>query len=157
VRERLLRLARDQRIRFLAVGATNTIVGYALFAVFNQFVFASVALGYLLSLIVSYALAIVLAFFLYRRFVFLVRGNLLVDFLRFVSVYLVSIGINFLALPLLVEVVHVPPLLAQAAILIVTTLVSFFGHRYFSFRRRGATDPHPNPEGTADTGRRVDT
>lgn len=129
------RLTRDQRVRFLAVGATNTVVGYLVFSGFTLWVFADVYLGYLLSLALSYAVGITLAFVLYRRFVFLVHGHLLRDFARFVSVYLVAIGINAPALPLLVEVAHVPPLLAQLIILVATTLLSFFGHKKFSFRR----------------------
>ena len=132
------RLARDQRVRFLAVGATNTVVGYLVFSAFTLWVFADVHLGYLPSLALSYVIGITLAFVLYRRFVFPVHGHLLRDFARFVSVYLVAIGINAAALPLLVEVAQVPPLLAQLMILVVTTLLSFFGHKKFSFRRSGS-------------------
>ncbi|SEM94687.1 GtrA family protein [Cryobacterium sp. TMT1-3] len=128
---------RDQRVRFLAVGATNTAVGYLVFSFFTLWVFADVYLGYLISLALSYVVGITLAFVLYRRFVFVVHGHVLRDFARFVSVYLVAIGINAAALPLLVEIVRVPPLLAQLIILLVTTLLSFFGHKKFSFRRGG--------------------
>lgn len=129
------RLLADQRVRFLMVGATNTIIGYGLFAVLTVWVLWNVPFGYLASLVISYACSISLAFFLYRRFVFVVTGRVAGDFIRFVSVYAVSIGINAAALPLLVEVIGVPALLAQAAILVVTTLVSFFGHKFFTFRR----------------------
>ncbi|MDJ0377146.1 GtrA family protein [Cryobacterium sp. PH31-L1] len=133
----MLRLLGDQRVRFLAVGATNTAVGYLVFSLFTVWVFADVYLGYLISLALSYVVGITLAFVLYRRFVFVVHGQVLRDFARFVSVYLVAIGINAAALPLLVEVLLVPPLLAQLIILLITTLLSFFGHKKFSFRRSG--------------------
>ncbi|WP_051973541.1 GtrA family protein [Cryobacterium sp. MLB-32] len=142
MRTRLGRLVRDQRIRFLAVGATNTFVGYLVFSAFTLWVFADVPLGYLLSLAVSYVVGISLAFVLYRRFVFPVHGHVVRDFARFVSVYVVAIGINAAALPLLVEGARVPPLVAQLLILVVTTLLSFFGHKKFSFRR---TDPEQSP------------
>ncbi|WP_105035102.1 GtrA family protein [Cryobacterium aureum] len=129
------RILRDQRVRFLAVGATNTAVNYLVFSFFTVWVFADVYLGYLNSLALSYVVGITLAFVLYRRFVFVVHGHVPRDFARFVSVYLVAIGINAAALPLLVEVLLVPPLLAQLVILLVTTLLSFFGHKKFSFRR----------------------
>lgn len=135
IRTVLGRLARDERVRFLAVGAVNTVTGYGLFVLFESVAFSSVRYGYLISLALSYAIAIVIAFILYRRFVFRVSGNVLVDFMRFVGVYAVSIGINFVALPLLVELVGITPMAAQAAVLVTTTLVSFFGHKYFSFRR----------------------
>ena len=127
----------DQRVRFLAVGATNTLVGYLVFSAFTLWVFADVYLGYLLSLALSYVVGISLAFVLYRRFVFVVHGHVWRDFARFVSVYLVAIAINTAALPLLVGIMLVPPLLAQLIILVVTTLLSFFGHKKFSFRRSG--------------------
>ncbi|WP_104196531.1 GtrA family protein [Cryobacterium sp. M15] len=132
---RLAKLARDQRLRFLAVGGTNTVVGYALFAVFDLFVYAAVPFGYLLSLVSAYAIAIVLAFVLYRRFVFQVTGRVWSDFVKFVSVYLVVIGVNLVTLPLLIEVSGLNSLVAQAIVLIATTFMSFFGHRDFSFRR----------------------
>lgn len=131
----ILRLILDQRVRFLIVGATNTLVGYVVFAALTHWIFDEVFLGYLISLALSYAVAITLAFVLYRHFVFGVTGHVLRDFIRFVGVYLVAIGINAIALPLLVEGLRFSPLLAQAIILIVTTIVSFFGHREFSFRR----------------------
>lgn len=129
-------LVRDERVRFLAVGGTNTVVGYALFSAFTLWVFAGVPFGYLLSLILSYAISITLAFVLYRRFVFPVKGRIVSDFIKFVGVYLVAIGINAVLLPLLVEVVGLHPLLAQAISLVLTTLLSYFGHKYVSFRRR---------------------
>lgn len=139
----LQRLSADQRVRFLAVGATNTVVGYGLYAALTIWVFATAPFGYLASLIISYACAVTLAFVLYRRFVFVVTGRVAGDFVRFLSVYAVSIGINILALPLLVEVLTVPALVAQAVILVVTTIVSYVGHKLFSFRRDGSAAVQP--------------
>ena len=137
MRRFLDRLMRDQRIRFLLVGGTNTVVGYVVYSALTLWVFHDVPFGYLISLAISYAVAIVLAFVLYRRFVFKVTGNVVQDFLRFVTVYLLAIGVNTVLLPLFVEVLHVHPLLAQLIVLVITTLMSFFGHRTFSFRRPG--------------------
>nr|WP_109209922.1 GtrA family protein [Microbacterium ureisolvens] len=135
VRTAFRRVVHDEKVRFLAVGGTNTVVGFLLFAAFESWIFRDVPYGYLISLVLSYAIAIVLAFFLYRRFVFRVSGNVVTDFVRFVSVYALSIGINFLALPALVEIGGVPPIIAQAVVLVCTTVVSFVGHKFFSFRR----------------------
>ncbi|TFD39233.1 GtrA family protein [Cryobacterium sp. TMT1-19] len=128
-------LANDQRIRFLVIGGVNTVVGYGLFAALDLYVFAGIPFGYLLSLALSYTIAITLAFILYRRFVFHVTGQIWTDLTRFVSVYLVSIGVNAVALPILIELFGLNSLIAQAIVLVCTTLISFFGHRKFSFRR----------------------
>lgn len=131
----------DQRVRFLLVGGTNTAVGYLVYSALTLWVFPGLRFGYLISLAISYAVAIVLAFVLYRRFVFKVTGNVVQDFLRFVTVYLLAIGVNAVLLPFFVEVLHVHPLLAQLIVLVITTLMSFVGHRTFSFRRPGEDEP----------------
>lgn len=132
---RVRRLLADQRVRFLIVGATNTVIGYAVFAVFDLTVFADVPHGHLLSLLPAYAISIVIAFFLYRRFVFQVSGRAGRDFLAFVGVNLFSIGLNLVLLAILVGVFAIPSLVAQALALMVTVLVSYFGHREVSFGR----------------------
>lgn len=129
------KVARDQRVRFVGVGVVNTLIGYALYATLTLSVFRHVSTGYLYSLISSYAIVICVAFLLYRRFVFIVRGNLVRDFVRFVSVYALSIALNTVLLPIAVELVLLHPLVAQLAVLAITTTVSYVGHRRFSFRR----------------------
>ena len=54
------------------------------------------------------------------------------------SVYLTALAINVVALPVLVEL-GMDRIPAQAIIMAATTLLSYFGHRHFSFRR-GAAD-----------------
>lgn len=129
----LLRIVRDQRVAFLVVGVANTVIGFGWFALAELTI--GRWLGYLVSLGVAHILSVLGAFILYRRFVFRVRGHVLRDLARFELVYLVAISVNFVALPLLVELGSLQPLVAQALIVFVTTLISFFGHRNFSFRR----------------------
>ena len=136
----IARLLADERVRFLIVGGFNTFFGYALFVTF-EFTLGRVVGGWvgdLVSLYCSYAIATVVAFVLHRHYTYRVTGtgNVFIDYLRFVSVYAVSLAINTVALPLLVEFAHVPTLLAQGMIVVVTTLVSYFGHKLFSFRRK---------------------
>ena len=128
-------LMADERVRFIIIGGVNTVVGYAIFAVLQ--ITVGHVIGYLGSLYASYVLGVTLAFVLHRRFTFRTQGtgNTLIDFLRFASVYIVSLAINTLVLPLLVELGGLEPLVAQAITVVVTTLVSYFGHKYFSFRR----------------------
>jgi putative flippase GtrA len=136
----LIRLVRDQRVAFLVVGAINTVVGFAIFVACSQSVghlvdhrFGKVA-GTVATIVISHVLAVLFAFVMHRRFVFRVRGHLLRDLLRFWSVYLTAGGINIVALLVLVEL-GLPRIPAQAIIVASTTLLSYFGHRHFSFRR----------------------
>jgi len=141
----LLRLLRDQRVAFLIVGVINTIVGFGFFVLADLTLGSWIdrefgeVVGSLVVLAVAHLLGVLFAFVLHRRFVFRVRGHVLRDLARFESVYLVALGINAVALPLLVTL-GVPRIIAQAAITLATTVLSYVGHRYFSFRRP-AEDP----------------
>lgn len=130
----LLRLIKDRRVAFLVVGVINTVVGFAWFAIFDLTV--GRIWGYMVTLLFAHVASVLCAFFLYRRFVFRVRGHVWLDLARFESIYLVSLGINAVLLPLLVELVGLVPIVAQALIVFVTTLVSYIGHSRFSFRRK---------------------
>jgi putative flippase GtrA len=129
----LTRLVRNQRVAYLLVGGINTLVGLGIFVVVHELFGDRV--GYMGSLVISYAFAIVIAFTMHRRFVFKVTGHLLRDFARFASVHISSLAINAVLLPLLVEAVGLPPIVAQTAATGLTVVISFFAHKYFSFQR----------------------
>lgn len=120
----------------MLVGGVNTVVAYVLFVAIEWMTGGS----YLLSLAVAYLLATLLAFVLHRRFTFGVSGrdSLLVDFVRFESVYVVMFAVNSALLFLSVTLAGWPSWIAQAAIVVVTTLLSYVGHKFFSFRRAPA-------------------
>jgi putative flippase GtrA len=136
----ILRLVRDQRIAFLLVGGINTVVGFLLFVGFDLTLgraldaTAGTVAGSLATLGASHVLGVIFAFVMHRRFVFRVTGHVWRDLARFESVYLVALGINAVALPLLVHL-GANRIVAQAGITIATAVLSYVGHRYFSFRR----------------------
>jgi putative flippase GtrA len=133
-----LKVVRDQRVAFLIVGGVNTAVGFVCFAGFL------VLLGqklYLVALVCAYIVATLIAFVLYRFVVFRVRGHVLADLWRFVTVYISALAVNFALLFVMVDIVHMRPvLLAQAVITLVTALISWRGHKNFSFRRTGSPE-----------------
>jgi putative flippase GtrA len=133
----LLTAVRDQRVAFLAVGAVNTAVGFGWFVLFDRLLGRSHS--YLLTLACAHVTSVLCAFWLYRHVVFRVRGHVLRDLARFETVYLSALAVNFVLLPLLVEIAHMAVLVSQAMIVLITSLMSWLGHKNFSFRR---TDPH---------------
>ena len=138
----LLRVVRDQRVAFLVVGATNTAVGYLFFAAFLVTVgqWWGQPWGYLAALVCAYVVAVLFAFVLYRFVVFRVRGHVLADLWRFATVYVSSLAVNLLLLPVLVEIAHLRVLLAQALVVFVTSVMSWVGHKHYSFRRRAPSE-----------------
>jgi putative flippase GtrA len=122
-----------QRTASLFVGFLNTVIGFALFTGLELTI--GEAVGYLVVLLLSHVTSVLCAFVLYRRLVFNVRGDVLGGLVRFELVYLTSILVNLALLPILVEIVNLPVLLAQGLIVFVGAAISFFGHRHVSFRR----------------------
>lgn len=126
-------LVGNQQIRYLFVGAINTLLGLLTYFViqYNYGVY----IGYLGSLLIAHFLVSIFAFFLYRKFVFHKTGNVVFDFLKFQAVYSVSLGINLIVLPTVILTTGVNPYLGQVFSIIIITVVSYFGHKYFSFRK----------------------
>jgi len=129
----IFRLVRDQRIAFLIVGTINTLIGTGWFVVFQLTIGART--HYMVSLACAHVAAVLCAFVLYRRFVFRVRGHVWLDLGRFELVNLTSLGINAVLLPLTVEGLGISAIPAQLLVTGVTMVISYVGHRWFSFRR----------------------
>jgi putative flippase GtrA len=132
---------RERGIRYLLVGVWNTIFGYGVFALLQLTLGDSI--NYVILLAIAQVIGTLNAFVGYRLLVFRVHGNLLRDLARFSTVYVGAFVVNLALLPLLVEVVGLPVLIAQALVVGGTVVASFFVHRGFSFRR---------PEVPADIG-----
>lgn len=100
------------------------------------------ALGwhYMVAILVAQVVAISAAFPAYRTWVFESRGKVLGDFVRFLSVWASGAIAGVVATPLLVELLHLHPLLAQVIGMVVVSVCSYLGHRFFSFRHRKAAD-----------------
>lgn len=150
----LLRRVPDQRLAFLLVGGFNTAFGFTVFVGFDR-LYAALAPGWgevlhnTVTLGCSHIVSVIVAFALYRTLVFRVSGQVWRDLMRFESVYLVSLGANWILLNLLTVVLRMPTVLAQAFVVGVIALVSFFGHKHFSFRRPQAGRP-PGPDDGED-------
>lgn len=144
----LLRLVRDQRVAFLIVGGFNTANG------FLAFVAVHLVLGngfwrYMSTLLISHVWSVLCAFALHRRFVFKVRGHLWLDLARFELVNLAALGLNAVLLPLFVEGVGLPVILAQLVAGGLSVVGTYFGHAMFSFRR--SPDPDPTTREAVDS------
>lgn len=122
-------LIKDERIRFLIVGCINTAVGYSLFVVF-----IFIGLHYLLAYILATIVGVFVSYILNKSFTFRKHKKSYAEAIRFVSVYAMSFLIGNVALYIMVDVLYFVPYLAGALNLIFTTIISWFGHKYFSFR-----------------------
>jgi putative flippase GtrA len=119
MRAKVLRAAANAEfVKFLMVGVANTVLGYVLFALLTPF------MHYEFAYSISYAIGVVFAYFANSLFVF--REALTWrKFMAFPLVYVVQWLIGALLLPLLIEVLHFNPLLAQPAVILITLPITY--------------------------------
>jgi putative flippase GtrA len=93
----------------------------------------------MLDMIISNIISITNAYICYKFFVFKTRGNYIKEYLRFYLVYGIAFALNILLLPLFVRYLKIHPLVAQAIVTLFTIIISYWGHRHFSFRLSSET------------------
>ncbi|HTU51358.1 MAG TPA: GtrA family protein [Acidobacteriaceae bacterium] len=130
-----------QFARYLMVGVWNTVFGYSLYALFTALLMPRVRFGYIYASVASNLIAITVAYFCYKIFIFKTQGNYLVEWLRCILVYGSALLPGLVLLPLLVEGLHYgfhlersAPYVAGALLTGLTVIYSFLGHKNFSFR-----------------------
>ena len=137
-----LALLRSRPARYLLAGGWNTLAGYGIFVIFYYLLSGQV--HYFIILTIITVINITISFLSYKLFVFRTRGNYLREYLRFYVVYAIPITLGFLLFPVFVKGMKINPYLAQALILVITVIISYFGHKHISFARpRPHADDHP--------------
>lgn len=116
-----------QFVKFLAVGALNTVFGYGVFAGLVLWGVAPMP-----ALVITYVVGILFNFVTTRRLVFRRAGGL-ATFARFVGAYAVIYVFN-VALYKLVEAAGAGALLSQALCLPVVAVFSFFLFKLHVFK-----------------------
>lgn len=131
----LLGLSR-QGFRYLLVAGTTALIYLGLIA-------GGLALNiqYFLAIVIAQLITIVGAFPFYRRFIFESTSPILLDFVRFITVWSSGMIAGLIVTPLLVETLSWHPLVAQVVAIAVVSVFSFLGHRYFSFRKPRKANP----------------
>ncbi|MEV0336413.1 GtrA family protein [Nocardia sp. NPDC050717] len=128
----LLRIVKRQELAFAIVGGFNTLLGMAL-AVFWLGVLGDGRPG--LAVVAAYAVSTLVAFVLHRTLVFRVRGRLLRDFVAFCGVNVGGLVLNVVLVEVAVTGLGFPAAPASVIVMGLVAVLSFFGHRYISFRR----------------------
>ena len=126
----------ERPLRFMLAGAANTAFGLAIYPLLLWSVPAFHA-HYLIALAVAQAISLCFAFATYKLGVFRTRGNVAREFGAFSSFYLFNYVANWAALPLLVELGGVPPIVAQLGFTAALILGSWFWHSRVTFRSAG--------------------
>jgi len=139
--------SRGQLLRYLIVGAWNTLFGYSCFfllvQLFLHFLPAQPALSASVALVFATFINITVSFLGYKWFVFRTQGNYLREYRRSLLVYLPSITFSAIAIAPLTGLLRLVPHLKSEAPYVAGAMLagfnliaSFLGHKHISFKTK---------------------
>lgn len=115
--------------RFIFVGILNLILSYGVY-----FILLYLNMYYIFALLISSVIGIAHSFIWNKKWTFKSKGDVRKESIRFISVYGIAFLINLVILALFVEKLMFNPKIAQVFALSVVSIISFYGHKYWSFR-----------------------
>lgn len=122
-------------LRYMFAAGVNTAFGLA---IYPALLWTSPYLHrhYMVGLLIAQAVSLAFAYVNYKFGVFRTRGRYAREFTAFVSFYIANYAANWAALPLLVEVVRLSPIVAQLLFSVIVMVGSYFWHSRVTFRER---------------------
>lgn len=131
-------------IRFAVVGATVQLIYLG-----SLIALLAMSIHYVPALLVAQVIAIAFAFPTYRVHVFEGTGPWRSQLVRFAGIWWSGAAASLVGVPLLVEFLRLPPVLAQVIVVVCVAALTFVAHQRLTFRRsRVATPPgagHSSP------------
>jgi len=140
-----------EKMRFLFVGAFNTLFGYALFLAMLEVVSATLSLlsrvttvptvvssnYFLIAQWTAWVLSVPVGTMTMKYFAFRSSGHLLGEIGRAYFVYLPMVAVSSGLLWFTVQVLNLSPAVGQLITIGIATVFSYLGHKHFTFRRGG--------------------
>jgi putative flippase GtrA len=121
-------------LRYILTGSWNTLFGY--FSALIIYDYCHFFLHILLIGLITNILNISMSFFTYKYFVFKTKNHWLTEYLK---AYIVYGGITILSIGILwftVDYLKIHFWIAQAVVMVIGVLVSYFGHDQFTFKNK---------------------
>lgn len=121
-----------EKLRFLVVGGWNTLFGYGMLWILDGLLHDHV--HYTLILTLNWVIGVTQNLFTFKLLVFRTRGDWLKEYLRSYVVYAGAFMLNLAIVAAIMELWHPRLVIAQLPALAVVTVVSYVGHKYFTYR-----------------------
>ncbi|MEO7240068.1 MAG: GtrA family protein [Sphingomicrobium sp.] len=124
-------------LRYLMAAGANTVFGLALYPAL-LWLSPYLHRHYLVALAIAQVVSVCFAFLTYKFGVFQTRGSYAREFTAFASFYAVNYAANWAALPALVELAGLSPIIAQFFFSLLVIVGSYLWHSRVTFRKAKA-------------------
>ena len=121
-----------QFLKFGIVGLLNTLITLSIIFILMKLLHVS----YRISNIIGYIFGLSNSFIWNKFWTFKSKIFSAREIILFLLVFLVSFGLQFLILNLLVEIIHINEDLSQIFAMIFYTIINFFGNKYITIKNR---------------------
>lgn len=118
-------------LKYSAVGVINTAIGLSVIFICMELFH----LSYIVSNILGYACGLVSSFILNKHWTFISKGHHGRELTKFLLVFFIAYGIQFIALVLFKERLGILPEIAQIIGIAVYTGIGFLLNKFFTFRQ----------------------
>lgn len=132
MKNNVIKLLKRQEFRFLLVGGLNTLIGYG-----SYVILLILGINYLIATTLSTIIGIIHSYIWNKFFTFKSQGNVKKEIPKFIFVYFVSYILGMLSIYFLVSILDINQYISGLINLVLTTLISWFGHKNFSFKKEG--------------------
>ena len=130
---RLIHITRNSReIKFLIVGAYNTIFSFALGNIFFYFL----KLPYFIILAAVHVISIMNSYSSYKIFVFRTKGHVIKELLKANATYAAAFVINLLLMFIFINLLGMGRVLAFNISTIIVVATTYFLHKNFTFKNQ---------------------
>ena len=122
----------NKEIKFIIVGAWNTLFGLGLYSLLIILFGES---HYLLLNILTWIISITNSYICHKLFVFKTHDtSIFKEYVKFCTVYLLSFFIGLLLMYLLVDIAKISAIISNILVTFLLTVVSFVGHNNYTFK-----------------------
>lgn len=126
-----LNIPQSPLFRFLVVGGAATVLNYTIYYI----LFSVLGVGYSVAFSIGFLSGVAFGYVLNKQWSFGSREvSTPLVVMKYISVYLVSLGLGLIVIRILVVNVGLEPLIANFFTILVTTCTNFLGARYLVFK-----------------------
>jgi putative flippase GtrA len=118
-----------QFAKFAVIGCINTVISYGTYYMLLHF-----GIHYMPAVITSFCAAVFVGYYLNKFWTFRSNRNIKSELPKYMAVYVSSLMINLMLLPVFVEIFHIDPKIAQLFFLFFMPIYTFTGLKYWSFK-----------------------
>lgn len=118
-----------QMVKFGAVGFLCFLIDYGIMLLLTELA----GVNYLVSCCISFSVSVIVNYLLSMRFVFAAKANMKkrTQFVIFVILSIIGLGLNQLFMWLFVDLVHIPYQIAKLAVTAIVMLFNFVTRKVF--------------------------